>query len=500
MTVFNTSTLRVGVQPVVAAYIGTSLIYGGNALDPSELIEAFDSLTGFAAGNGGLLSIVDGVEGAGQLQIAAPGASSAPHATKATWITDTDPAELGVIAVYREFDADPEYQTCTGIDVRLGRGGTYYTQAGVTVPAINESGTGGRWDSFHISEAPTVAALGAGALSLRAQTAHVAPYCQSPKIDALLSNAKGVPTVILTFDDIRPTQYSTVFPLMQARGFRGTLYIPTGLIGAADRLTLAQIQEMYSAGWDAALDGTADDTPMTGKPTVAGVVAEMESMRDYLASEGMTRGAEHFCYPNGSTRTPGTKVQVASVTSDGGPVVTMASTTGVLAGYKAAGYQVPVGTTVVSVDSGTQLTLSANVPTQTKPMSFTNVSGEFHTGKLQSALKAAGFKTGRMTNNGTLYSRYGVADRGLLLPGNSGSAATASSLQTWVDQAKLRGNTAMFYFHDIKNPTVSGLDMLTTEFVAFLDALKTAQDAGELRVMTASQWWARDCADPATPP
>jgi len=496
-------TLRVGAQLVEAAYFrGQNLVAPAYTLPTPILLQGFESLTGFSAGNGALLSIdtTRKVQGDGSLAIGCPGASSAPHATTTSFLPSVTPSSLGVVAIYRDGGDDPEYQNATGVDVRFGRGGTYYTQAGVTNATLNEANVGGRWDSFHISEVASVNSLPEGQLDLRLQTSHVAPYAQTIRTDALLANAAGRPTVILTFDDIRPTQYTTIFAAMQSRGLKGTLYVPTALIGAADRLTLAQIKELYAAGWDTALGGTPDDNPMTGKASVASVIADYQAMQAYMTSEGLTRAIDHFCYPNGSTRTPGTKIQSSAVTTNGSAVATMASTTGILAGMKAAGYQVPVGTTVVSVDSGTQVTLSGNVPTQTKPMSFTDTSGEFHTGKLQSALRAAGVKSGRMTTNGTFYSRYGIADRGRLLPGNSGSAATLSSLQPYVDQCLLRGNTGIFYFHEVKNPTVSGLDMLTTEFEALLDYLVTKRDAGELDVLTISQWWARDCASPATLP
>lgn len=57
--------------------------------------------------------------------------------------------------------------------------------------------------------------------------------------------------LILTFDDAMVAQYDYVFPSLAAHGIRGTLCpSPVHIGNGATRMTLAQIEEMYEAGWD----------------------------------------------------------------------------------------------------------------------------------------------------------------------------------------------------------------------------------------------------------
>jgi peptidoglycan/xylan/chitin deacetylase (PgdA/CDA1 family) len=58
------------------------------------------------------------------------------------------------------------------------------------------------------------------------------------------------PVLTINFDDGYATDYSKIWPMMQAKGVRGTSYIVTDWIGTATYMTAAQIQEMVAGGWD----------------------------------------------------------------------------------------------------------------------------------------------------------------------------------------------------------------------------------------------------------
>jgi hypothetical protein len=229
---------------------------------------------------------------------------------------------------------------------------------------------------------------------------------------------------------------------------------------------------------------------MTTRADPAACVTEIQAMQAWLVSNGINpRAKDHICYPNGTRLVAGTEVQVASATANGTTVVTMASTTGIVAGMQATGNPAAVQsqTFVVSVDSGTQITLDKTVVTGTRTMKFTNVSGAFHTGKLAAALSAAGIKSARGVNNGVSYTRYGPGyGRALNMPGNSGSAGVAATLLTYADQAILRGSTAIFYFHAVTDAG-GGLNITVAEFTAFLDGLVAL--GSNISVMTLSEWW-----------
>ena len=56
--------------------------------------------------------------------------------------------------------------------------------------------------------------------------------------------------IIITFDDANEDNYTVAFPIMKKYGFTGVLYLPVDYIGMAGYLTVDQIKEMISAGWE----------------------------------------------------------------------------------------------------------------------------------------------------------------------------------------------------------------------------------------------------------
>jgi hypothetical protein len=461
------------------------------------LIESFDNAAQWTAGGGATLS-----NEAGGLVIAADG-TQAPQATK-TNVATFDKADGGVLAWRQNHGDDPEYQTCTSVDIRPGVAGTYRGASAVSNPAVSDNNLGDNWQSYNINDIsghPT----GVSQVDFRVQIADAAPRADRPRIDMLYRNAAGRPTVLWVFDNAYIGVYNVAFPKFQSLGLKGTLFVSglvADVVGPPDHLTLAQIKEMYAAGWDVCPNGSSDDAPMNDHASVAEAIADIDSVKAWLISEGMTRGMDCMVYPNGVSRVAGTKVQVAAVTSNGTPVVTMASTANVLAGYKGAGVLVPRSpiTTVQSVDNATTLTMSAAIPAGTSAMSFTDTSGPFHTGKLQAALKAAGYKWGRLTANGQRYTRFGLGDQGLLFPAyNIGPTAFPSlaTLQTRLNTIVSRGHTICFYTHNIA-PGASGIHMDTTMFESFADEMATRVAANTMDVLTLSQFMARDGS--ASPP
>ena len=56
--------------------------------------------------------------------------------------------------------------------------------------------------------------------------------------------------ILITFDDGNLDNYTTAFPIMQKYGFTGVLYIVDNYIGADKYMSVYQIKEMASAGWE----------------------------------------------------------------------------------------------------------------------------------------------------------------------------------------------------------------------------------------------------------
>jgi hypothetical protein len=465
------------------------------------LLESFDNSADFTAGGGATLSedTTTKVQGTGALAIEADG-TQAPSANK-TNIANLDVDSLGVIAYNQNLGMDPEYQTATYVDMRLGVGGTYVGAAGITRPAIDDSDLGSNWNSFNISDINASLPSGVQQIDLTVQHANAAPFCEKSRNDALYANASGRPTVLLTFDNAYKGVIDNAFPKLQSLNLKASCFVgsdqPGGdVIGGSFHMTVQDLYTLYGAGWDICPNGTAMDTSMTDHASVAEAIADIDGVKAWLTGLGFTRGLDAFCYPNGSARVPGTRVQVASVAADGSAVVIVADTTGITAGMKVAGKTVPQSpvTTVVSVDSGTQLTLSAAIPAGTTPMSFTDTSGPFHTGKLQAALKAAGYKFGRLTANGSRFTRFGLGDMGLMFPVYSlGTLNDRAGLSTRLDAVSKRGQTICLFAHNI-----SDTDIPVATFNDMADELGERVAANEFDVLTLSEFLARD--GNATPP
>jgi peptidoglycan/xylan/chitin deacetylase (PgdA/CDA1 family) len=56
--------------------------------------------------------------------------------------------------------------------------------------------------------------------------------------------------ILITFDDANEDNYVNAFPIMKKYGFTGVLYLPFNYIDTPDHLSVDQIKEMTSAGWE----------------------------------------------------------------------------------------------------------------------------------------------------------------------------------------------------------------------------------------------------------
>lgn len=411
-----------------------------------------------------------------------------------TNVGSVDKLDMGVQAVVLDLGQDPEYQDVTAPDTRIGVGGTYRGSSGVTNPTISDVNTGRYPHSFDISDLSGHPS-GVSQIDLRLQNTSGAPKAEVTSVERWYRNAAGRPTVLLTFDNAYLGVYQNVFPKLAALGMQASCFVSgdqEDVIGGSTHMTVAQLKELYDAGWDVCPNGTPTDDPLSNLADMSAVLAGLEQVKSWLATNGFMRGHDCTCYPNGVARVAGNKVQVAAVTSNGTNTVTMTSTTGISAGRKAAGPLVPAvpPVTVLSVVNSTTLTLSASIPAGTSPMSFTDTSGPFHTGKVQAALKAAGFRFARTTANGSRYTRFGLGDQGLVFPVYSlGSFANLAAFQTRLDAVEKRGQTLCLFDHNINDDPGN---TSTATFNSYMDELKTRVDGNRFDVLTLSQFLARD--------
>jgi len=102
------------------------------------------------------------------------------------------------------------------------------------------------------------------------------------------------PKVVVTFDDSWDSQYTKAYAYMSPLGLKGTIYAIGSKLGTAGYCTLAQLQEMYAAGWDICNHGSVNLTTLL---TQAEQETEISGEEAYIAE--FTRSKKHYAYPNG---------------------------------------------------------------------------------------------------------------------------------------------------------------------------------------------------------
>jgi peptidoglycan/xylan/chitin deacetylase (PgdA/CDA1 family) len=110
--------------------------------------------------------------------------------------------------------------------------------------------------------------------------------------------SKYLNKTILRFDDAQDTVYTTTYPIMKARGLKGTIYAIGSFVGTAGYCTLAQLKEMYNDGWDVGSHSYThpDFTTLTLEQTRA----EMVNNQNWLVNNGFTRSFKHYALPGGT--------------------------------------------------------------------------------------------------------------------------------------------------------------------------------------------------------
>jgi peptidoglycan/xylan/chitin deacetylase (PgdA/CDA1 family) len=105
------------------------------------------------------------------------------------------------------------------------------------------------------------------------------------------------PAVIFTFDDGGETLYDEAFSYMSGYNMKGVGYLCKDFIGGVGIVTLSEMAEMYSAGWDMA-NHSVSHTNFTTL-TQAQIEAELLNNATYLENNGFPRAARHVAYPFG---------------------------------------------------------------------------------------------------------------------------------------------------------------------------------------------------------
>lgn len=118
----------------------------------------------------------------------------------------------------------------------------------------------------------------------------------SVKVTGLTINAFDRPRLVIDFDDGFLSQYSEAFRIMAAAGLVGNVAVIASEVGAAGYVSLAQLREMYAAGWDMMTHGYNTHAQINDE---ANTLADVLANRSYLERMGMDRAAEHYVFPGG---------------------------------------------------------------------------------------------------------------------------------------------------------------------------------------------------------
>ena len=118
----------------------------------------------------------------------------------------------------------------------------------------------------------------------------------SYSFDALTSGVVAQPAVMFTFDDSQASLYTDAFAYMRAHNVRGTGFIVTDWVDSIGKVTWAQLQEMYAAGWTIG-NNTKTGADLTGM-TLADQGLALSLARSSLNAHGMTN-VDYVAYPNG---------------------------------------------------------------------------------------------------------------------------------------------------------------------------------------------------------
>ena len=111
-------------------------------------------------------------------------------------------------------------------------------------------------------------------------------------------DGRKLPKCLITFDDGLASVYTIAFPVMEANGIKGTIYVIPARVGTTGYCTLSQLHDMYDAGW-AMANHTFDHTDLTTLSR-SQQSQKVTDAQEWLDAQGFSRAARHVAYPGWS--------------------------------------------------------------------------------------------------------------------------------------------------------------------------------------------------------
>jgi peptidoglycan/xylan/chitin deacetylase (PgdA/CDA1 family) len=103
------------------------------------------------------------------------------------------------------------------------------------------------------------------------------------------------PLIVLTFDDGHKSIFELAFPEMQKYNYPGVSFDPTGFINSAGKMTLENIRELESAGWESGGHSVTHANLTT--LTIDSARSEIRMNYEQLVNLGLKHRC--FAYPSG---------------------------------------------------------------------------------------------------------------------------------------------------------------------------------------------------------
>jgi len=114
-------------------------------------------------------------------------------------------------------------------------------------------------------------------------------------IGGIVTDNPNMGGFVICFDDAKAGVYTYAYPLIKAKGWRACVGVISDKVGDAGYMTLAQIQELHTAGWD--ICNHSNTHAVMNGLTMAQVVSEIQTCQNYLWANGLYRGSRVLMWP-----------------------------------------------------------------------------------------------------------------------------------------------------------------------------------------------------------
>jgi peptidoglycan/xylan/chitin deacetylase (PgdA/CDA1 family) len=297
--------------------------------------------------------------------------------------------------------------------------------------------------------------------------------------------------VLLTFDDATSTVFTAARPILDAAGMRGTVFAVGSLVGSDPWfMTLDQLKQLYASGWDVGSHTWSHQalSQQIWAYTRSGATATLTFAQPhrYVPGDTLTiRGCE----------APGFDGMKTVEAVPDAQTITFAAVAGDEA-VAGAGCHVVGGVSAETIRA--ELLVNREWLT-----SHGFVRAKDHLAYPYGAWDPAVIATWRDELGGRSARIVGPTSSGeYVLPGGAPSAAphllpswdlndvaTAAAALAQVDAAIAAEGTLIFLGHGVAPSNPYSTQMLESEFRALVDGLAARRAAGQLQVVTISEWF-----------